>query len=354
MQRPDTPDGLFRDGNPSIGELGTILSAAWLNAVQAELISVLADRGITVDPAKSNQLLDAIKKIAWGGTGAARPTTLAGYGITDAAAVTHSHPGSIGVGTDTPSSYSHGGTNVFCEVKNPLNTVNAQAHCILTSGADLPSSAIGTVSWVNPRGMMGYLAARTGASYDGTNAATRHLEIELRAVRAGVSVNRYRIAESGNQIWNSPTATTDDGTPFQFYGAVRADSPAAGANNNLLATTAWVRALLGNKASFSANDWMQVGPFIIQWVEVTPVSGPNWGDIGGGPFSQHSYLITLPTTFPNACLRIIPGIEMRDDLADVAAGVAARPVNNGQIRLMAGEWAGIQQNVKLTAIVIGW
>ncbi|MXR36698.1 hypothetical protein [Craterilacuibacter sinensis] len=354
MQRPDTPDGLFRDGNPSIGELGTTLSAAWLNAVQAELISVLADRGITVDPAKSNQLLDAIKKIAWGGTGAARPTTLAGYGITDATAVNHSHPGSIGVGTDAPSSYTHGGSNVVCEVKNAMANINSQAHSILTSGADLPNSAVGTLTWVNPRGLLAFIAARTGSSYDGANAATRHVEIELRALRAGISVSRYRIAESGNQVWNTPTPTTDDGTPFQFYGAVRADSPAAGANNNLLATTAWVRALLGNKASFSANDWMQIGPLIIQWVEVTPSAGAQVGDLNGTAFNGNNYLITLPTAFPNGVLRIIPGIEMQDDTSDVAASVAARRVSNGQIRLMAGEWAAKQQNIKLTAVVIGW
>lgn len=96
MREINTPDGLFHDGNPATGELGTIVTAAWLNMLQAEVISVLADRGLTVDPAKSNQLLEAIKKIAWGGSGAARPTTLAGYGITDGVAV--DAQGNIGLG----------------------------------------------------------------------------------------------------------------------------------------------------------------------------------------------------------------------------------------------------------------
>lgn len=91
MQPIGTPDGLFHDGNPATGELGTIVSALWLNAVQgttisvqSELLSVLSGAGVAVDPTKVNQVLDAIKKIAWGGSGTARPTTLAGYGITDA------------------------------------------------------------------------------------------------------------------------------------------------------------------------------------------------------------------------------------------------------------------------------
>ena len=83
MQQINTPDGLFHDGNPATGELGTIVTAAWLNMLQAEVLSILADRGIAVDQSKSNQLLEAIKKIAWGGSGAARPTTLLGFGITD-------------------------------------------------------------------------------------------------------------------------------------------------------------------------------------------------------------------------------------------------------------------------------
>ncbi|AXE33131.1 hypothetical protein [Chromobacterium phragmitis] len=89
MQPINTPDKLFQDGNPNTGALGTIVTATWLNAVQggvqsiqAELVSLLASLGINPDAGKNTQVLDAVRRIAWGG--AARPTTLAGYGITDA------------------------------------------------------------------------------------------------------------------------------------------------------------------------------------------------------------------------------------------------------------------------------
>lgn len=66
-----TPDGLFHDGNSATGELGTIVSALWLNAMQSaartmqsELLSVLDAAGITADPVKSNQLMAAIRTIA--------------------------------------------------------------------------------------------------------------------------------------------------------------------------------------------------------------------------------------------------------------------------------------------------
>ncbi|MCD4503698.1 tail fiber protein [Chromobacterium piscinae] len=84
-----TPDQKFHDGNPSTGELGTIVSASWLNTVQSaiqttqqEVLSVInSNNGQLADPARQDQLLQSIKQLAWGGN--AKPTTLAGYGIAD-------------------------------------------------------------------------------------------------------------------------------------------------------------------------------------------------------------------------------------------------------------------------------
>ncbi|UJB33021.1 hypothetical protein [Chromobacterium sp. Beijing] len=93
MQEPikpiPTPDKLFHDGNPVSGELGTIVSAEWLNgmqsaaqATQEEVLAVIKDSGQGTDPKRKDQLLQAVKQIAWGGN--SKPTTLAGYGIGDA------------------------------------------------------------------------------------------------------------------------------------------------------------------------------------------------------------------------------------------------------------------------------
>ncbi|WP_252321493.1 MULTISPECIES: hypothetical protein [Symbiopectobacterium] len=64
-----SPDNTFHDGNPLTGELGTIVTALFMNNVQsairnaqAEILAVLADAGVSVDPAKSDQLLTALKK----------------------------------------------------------------------------------------------------------------------------------------------------------------------------------------------------------------------------------------------------------------------------------------------------
>lgn len=83
MPPVSTPDNVFHDGNPATGELGTIVSAEWLNNtqgairdIQAECISVLAAAGFKPDPAKK-QLLDAIKAIV-GNEVPAASTTQAG------------------------------------------------------------------------------------------------------------------------------------------------------------------------------------------------------------------------------------------------------------------------------------
>lgn len=95
MQKINTPDSLFHDGDPSSGALGTIVTAAWLNTMQGELANVIEAAGIKLDAAKTDQLKQAISKLvsdaaaplkhghAWADI-SKTPTTLAGYGITDA------------------------------------------------------------------------------------------------------------------------------------------------------------------------------------------------------------------------------------------------------------------------------
>lgn len=61
MKRINSPDQKFHDGDPSQGEVGTLVSAAWLNQVQEEIATVIEGAGITLNPAKTNQLEEAIR-----------------------------------------------------------------------------------------------------------------------------------------------------------------------------------------------------------------------------------------------------------------------------------------------------
>ena len=82
-----TADNLFHDGNPATGELGTIVSAEWLNNIQgamrgnqSELIALLTAAGIEPNAAKADQVLTALRGLFLGKTAqAADSATLEGH-----------------------------------------------------------------------------------------------------------------------------------------------------------------------------------------------------------------------------------------------------------------------------------
>lgn len=80
--------GEFTEGNPGAGIPATLLKAAWLNAVQRELAHIVEGAGLALDAADDSQVFKAIQAIqanaaTWLKLGG-KPTTVAGFGITDA------------------------------------------------------------------------------------------------------------------------------------------------------------------------------------------------------------------------------------------------------------------------------
>ncbi len=62
--RGATADGRFTEGNPTTGTPATVVNAAWMNAVQDELVNVVQGAGLTLVKADSDQLLEAINILA--------------------------------------------------------------------------------------------------------------------------------------------------------------------------------------------------------------------------------------------------------------------------------------------------
>lgn len=60
MQRINTVDARYHDGNPATSELGTIVPAACLNAVQEEIAQAIEGFGEAIDPGVPNQLYQVI------------------------------------------------------------------------------------------------------------------------------------------------------------------------------------------------------------------------------------------------------------------------------------------------------
>lgn len=80
--------GRFVDENTGTGVPGSLIPSVWGNSVTLEILSVYAAAGVIPDELKTNQLAVAIAAIVSAGATwakiAEKPTTIAGFGLTDA------------------------------------------------------------------------------------------------------------------------------------------------------------------------------------------------------------------------------------------------------------------------------
>ncbi|WP_143330391.1 hypothetical protein [Chromobacterium haemolyticum] len=76
----------FGPGNPQTGQPATTPGYELFDSWQEEMAGVVEGSGIELRPGQNDQLLKAIRLIAWGNANG-RPTTLDGYGITDGAPI---------------------------------------------------------------------------------------------------------------------------------------------------------------------------------------------------------------------------------------------------------------------------
>ncbi|SFW75177.1 hypothetical protein SAMN02910291_02911, partial [Desulfovibrio desulfuricans] len=67
-----TPDNRFTEGDPTIPVPATTVTDDWLNAVQEELIAILAAANVTPDKANNAQVLAAIQRLIADKTGIAK------------------------------------------------------------------------------------------------------------------------------------------------------------------------------------------------------------------------------------------------------------------------------------------
>ena len=69
MDRIESVDNLFHEGNPSTGTKGTKVTDSWLNGIQEEPATVIEAAGLALDGNDYTQLLKAILILASGGIG---------------------------------------------------------------------------------------------------------------------------------------------------------------------------------------------------------------------------------------------------------------------------------------------
>lgn len=86
--------------------------------------------------------------------------------------------GNVGIGTQGPNKYQHGGTGKVLEIYNSDTAVNSQGHVVLTSAhSGVGMSAIGAVTWALPNSSssfkgLAYIGVTTAASSTLANPAT--------------------------------------------------------------------------------------------------------------------------------------------------------------------------------------
>lgn len=77
-------NGRFVDEDPLAGTPGSLIPAAWGNSITQEILNAIKAAGLTPDEARTDQLATAIGALVDFTKLRNTPTTLAGYGITDA------------------------------------------------------------------------------------------------------------------------------------------------------------------------------------------------------------------------------------------------------------------------------
>jgi hypothetical protein len=125
--------------------------------------------------------------------------------------------GNVGIGTSSPSTYSHGGTNVGLEVSNSATSSNAQAHVILSTGAAANTGSIGTISWAVPNTAGNKLASLIASNLESNSATNPYANLTFYTSNGGGPTERMRIT-SGGDLYVGNTSFTSPSGADRFIG----------------------------------------------------------------------------------------------------------------------------------------
>ncbi|MNE41349.1 hypothetical protein D3C87_511350 [compost metagenome] len=105
--------------------------------------------------------------------------------------------GDAGIGVLNPSSYFHGGNNRVMEIYNSNNTLHSQSHIVLSSGALMRESSVGSISWVS-RNSSGFKGLAYVSALQATDATTNALGNLVFATSNGAYFNKITMDPNGN------------------------------------------------------------------------------------------------------------------------------------------------------------
>ena len=205
-------DDEFTEGSAAGGIAATLLRAAWLNTIQRELAAVVEGAGLGLDATNDAQLLAAIQKLStlpasgaatgtftkvtinakglvtegsaltaadvpalpWSKISTGKPTTLAGYGITDALAAAGTAVAAAKLATARTLTFSGGATG-SASFDGSANVAIALTLKALTA-ADIPALDWSKINSGKPTTLAGYgitdALAATGNAVSASKWAT--------------------------------------------------------------------------------------------------------------------------------------------------------------------------------------
>jgi hypothetical protein len=105
--------------------------------------------------------------------------------------------GDAGIGVLNPSSYFHGGNNRVMEIFNNNTTLHSQSHIVLSSGALMRESSIGSISWVS-RNSSGFKGVAYVSALQATDAAANAMGNLVFATSNGSYFNKITMDPNGN------------------------------------------------------------------------------------------------------------------------------------------------------------
>ncbi|KMK81997.1 putative bacteriophage tail fiber protein [Pectobacterium atrosepticum ICMP 1526] len=315
MPPVNTPDNVFHDGNPLTGELGTIVTAKFMNDVQAairnsqaEIIYVLADADIVIDPNKTDQLLTALK------------ATFAT---------------NVSMNDRVPSTRIVNGKSLSADIT--LNAGDVRALAQDQNGADIPNKPL-FLSNINAMTLDTFQRV-TGKKLFSVDNDVITVKPENYGQRAYFQFNnaasteaiafvglRYGTNEQGLTLEHRSGASIRiDNGEINFYGLPHGATAASGTSTQQLASTAFVQ-----------NELAVTAGIPQPWPRATAPTG--WLKCNGQPFDTSAFP-RLAAAYPAGVLPDLRGEFMRgwDDGRGVDSGRALLSAQSDAIRNIVGE-----------------
>ncbi|PZW75537.1 hypothetical protein DFS21_11251 [Pseudomonas sp. 2848] len=321
--------GKFVDENVSTGLPGSLIPSAWGNAVTDELLAVIKAAGLTPSEDNNAQLVQAIKELADNDeksgvvpgdyrkvsvdelgrvTAGSNPTTLAGYGITDAYTQAQVNNLLTGKADKATTLGGYGITDVYTQ---------AQVNNLLTGKAAKATTLVGygitdayTQAQVNNLLIGKAAQASTLSGYGITDAYTQTQVNNLLAGKAAqaTTLGGYGITDAytQTQVNNLLAGKATKATTLAGYGITDALSALSiashgdvngGVRDDVLISP--LKLLNGFAISKAPNGYVKLpawmGGLVLQWGNIAPV--PAAGTT-----------VTFPVSFPNTVLGVFPSI----------------------------------------------